>query len=456
MPTVSEDLVFRALLYQETPGLRAALDSEPLTAYHGIDPSADSLHIGNLYGICTLRRLQDAGHRPIAVAGGGTGLIGDPGGRDEERPMLSRDQHAANMAGIRAQMERLLDFDAGRGYSRALLVDNADWLVNYRLVDFLRDIGKHFTVNQMVAKESVRSRFDRPEQGISFTEFSYMLLQACDYLHLYDEHGCRLQFGGSDQWGNITMGVELIRKARQAEAHAFTWPLLLSAEGRKYGKSTGNAIWLDPRRTPVFSFYQHFLRVRDDEVGALMRFLTFLGHDEILALDEATAEHPGRRGAQRALARAVTSFVHGPEQAAKAERAALALFSEEITALDEEMLLAVLADAPTLVVPRSRLGGGGASSASEGRTSGGDGAAARHGGEAGGAGEGLSLVDALVESGLVSSRSAARAAIEQGGAYVNNSRRTEASSRITRADLLHDHLVLLRRGRRDYCVVRFE
>ncbi len=296
--------------------------------------------------------------------------------------MLSREQHAVNMAGIREQMERLLDFDPGRGYSQALLVDNADWLVNYRLVDFLRDIGKHFTVNQMVAKESVRSRIERPEQGISFTEFSYMLLQACDYLHLYDEYGCRLQFGGSDQWGNITMGVELIRKVRQAEAHAFTWPLLLSAEGRKYGKSAGNAIWLDARRTPVFAFYQHFLRAPDDEVGALLRFLTFLGHDEIVALDEATALHPERRAAQRALAQAVTSFVHGPDEAARAERATSALYSEDIAALDEETLLTVLADAPTLVLARARLGGPGAACAPEGRATGHDGAQAGHGGPA--------------------------------------------------------------------------
>jgi len=245
------------------------------------------------------------------------------------------------------------------------------------------------------------------------------------------------------------MGVELIRKVRQAEAHAFTWPLLLTAEGRKYGKSVGNAIWLDRQRTPVFAFYQHFLGFADDEVGALLRFLTFSATRRSSALDEATAKHPERRAAQRVLAHEVTAFVHGADEAAKAERASLALFSEEITGLDEEMLLAALADAPTLVLARSRLGGAGDASTS----------GLGEGGEAGdtaGSGEGLALVDALVESGLVASRSAARGAIEQGGAYVNNSRRTEASSRITRSDLLHDRLVLLRRGRRDYRVVRFE
>jgi tyrosyl-tRNA synthetase len=431
MPTLSEDLSWRGLIEQESSGVRLALDIRRYPGYVGFDPSGPSLHIGHLFGIITLRRLQDAGHRPISLAGGGTGLIGDPGGKDSERTLLTMEEHAENMAGIRSQLEGLLDFSPDRGEAQALLLDNADWLVKYRLVDFLRDVGKHFSVNQMVAKESVRARLERPEQGISFTEFSYMLLQATDFLHLFDTYGCRLQMGGSDQWGNITMGLELIRKVRREEAHAFTWPLLLRSDGKKFGKSEEGAVWLDPGRTSPFAMYQWFVRVPDADVGVMLRRFTFLGHDEIEQLEDAAKTSPERREAQRALARAVCVFVHGAGETDRAERAARALYREEIAGLDADLLAVLVADAPSTVMGRSVLDGG------------------------------LDLAETLVTTGLSPSRSAARTAIAQGGAYVNNVRRGRADEPgevppITRGDLLADHFVLLRRGRRDYHVLRFE
>jgi tyrosyl-tRNA synthetase len=429
MADLAEDLRFRGLIHQLTdPELEPRLDSDRLTVYSGIDPTADSLHVGHLLQVCTLRRLQLAGHRPIALAGGGTGFVGDPGGKSEERSLLSHEELQANLAGIRGQLERLLDFgdsgdDAAPG---ALLVNNADWLEPLSLFEFLRDVGKHFTVNQMIAKESVKSRIERPDQGISFTEFSYMLLQAYDYLYLCDSHGCRLQLGGSDQWGNITMGLELIRKVRGAEAFALTWPLLLRADGTKYGKSESEAIWLDPSRTSPYELYQYFLRKPDDEVGRLLRFFTFLSHEDIAALDVEVAARPERREAQTALARAVGVLVHGEAETDRAEAASQALFSEDVAKLDEATLLEVFADAPSSTLPRALLDG-----------------------------EGLELVDVLVSTGLVASKTAARTSLAQGGAYVNNRRRRDREARLTRDDLLHDRYVVLRRGRRDYHLLCF-
>jgi tyrosyl-tRNA synthetase len=428
MPTLSEDLAFRGLVHQVSDdGLWALLDSGATTAYAGFDPSSDSLHVGNLLGILTLRRLQDAGNRPILLAGGGTGLIGDPGGKSDERPLVSVEQLAANVAGIRAQLGQFLDMSPEAGASQGRLLDNSEWLSTYGYIEFLRDVGKHFTVNQMIAKESVKTRLERPDQGISYTEFSYMLLQAYDYLHLHDSFGCRLQVGGSDQWGNITMGIELIRKVRGAEAYALTYPLLLRADGTKYGKSESGAIWLDAAKSSPYELYQFFLRTPDDEVGRLLRIFTFLSHEEIAELDLEVAERPAQRLAQRALAREVCTLVHGTSETARAERAAKALFGEEVAELDEKSLLEVFADAPSSSVPRGSLDG-----------------------------QGPELVDVLVSSGLVSSKSEARKALDQGGIYVNNLRRGVGDGRITRDDLVHDRYVVLRRGRQSYHLLRFE
>ena len=428
MPKISEDLVFRGLVQQVSDeALWTLLDTGATTVYAGFDPSSDSLHVGNLLGIITLRRLQEAGHRPIFLAGGGTGLIGDPGGKLDERPLLSKDELAANLEGIRAQLGALLDLSAAAGKARGLLLDNSEWLCAFGFIDFLRDVGKHFTVNQMTAKESVRSRLERPDQGISFTEFSYMLLQAYDYLYLHDSYGCRLQIGGSDQWGNITMGLELIRKVRSAEAFALTYPLLLRADGTKYGKSESGAVWLDPAKSSPYEMYQFFLRTPDREVGVLLRQFTFLSHEEIEELDLETAERPEQTRAQQALARAVCTLVHGEAETERAAVASRALFSEDVGRLDEAMLLEVFADAPSSKLPRSALDAGG-----------------------------LELVDLLVSSGLVRSKTAARTALAQGGVYVNNRRRLEPEARLDRADLLADRYVVLRRGRRDYHLLRFE
>ena len=422
-PGLVEDLVFRGLWHQETgSGLRELLAAEAVTAYIGFDPTADSLHVGSLLQLCLLRRLQRAGHRPIALAGGATGMIGDPGGRSEERALLDEEQLAANLAGIRGQLERFVDLDGGR----ALLLDNGDWLRPMGLLGFLRDVGKHFTVNDMVAKESVRSRLERADQGISYTEFSYMLLQAYDFLHLHDAHGCRLQCGGSDQFGNITMGVELVRKMRGAQVYGLTSPLVLRADGAKFGKSEAGTIWLDRRRTSPYALYQFLLRTEDAVVGAYLRYFTFLDHAEILELDAAVAERPAERRAQRVLAAEVCTLVHGEAETRRAEQAAAALYSEDLSALDEATLLEVFAEAPATDRPRTELD------------------------------TGLPLVDALADSGLVRSKSEARKTVSQGGAYVNNTREADPDRLLRRGDLLVDRYVLLRKGKRDYHLLRFD
>jgi tyrosyl-tRNA synthetase len=426
-PAVSADLEFRGLIHQVTdPSLLERLDREPLTAYFGIDPTADSLHVGHLLGVLVLRRLQNAGHRPIALAGGGTGAIGDPGGKSEERPLLTEDELAANLAAIRAQLERLVDFGDAAGGSRALLVDNARWLDTLGVIEFLRDVGKHFSVNQMMAKESVRSRLERPEQGISFTEFSYMLLQAYDYLHLFDEHGCRLQLGGSEQWGNITMGVELIRKARRQEVFGLTTPLVVKADGTKFGKTESGTVWLDPARTSPYQLYQFFFRTEDSVVGAYLRYFTFLDHDAIRELDAATTARPERQEAQRTLARHVCTLVHGTDEAERAEAAALAMYSGTLASLDEPMLAQVGSETPTSTRSRSGLDG-----------------------------SGLALVDVLVDAGVAKSKSQARTLVTQGGVYVNDRREKDTEARLGRSDLLFDRYLVLRKGR-DYHLVCFE
>jgi tyrosyl-tRNA synthetase len=427
MAAFVEDLRFRGLIHQMTdPGLGARLNGDPMTGYTGFDPTADSLHVGHLLQVCTLRRLQEAGHRPIAVAGGGTGFVGDPGGKSEERSLLTEEQLQANLAGIHGQLAKFVEFGQVGGQTGALLVNNADWLKPMTLFAFLRDVGKHFTVNQMVAKDSVRSRLDRPDQGISYTEFSYMLLQAYDFQKLYDDFGCTLQIGGSDQWGNITMGIELIRKVRHAEVFGLTTPLVLKADGTKFGKTESGAVWLDAARTSPYQLYQFFLRSEDAVVGLYLRYFTFLAHDEILALDAATVERPERREAHRVLARQVCSLVHGEDETTRAELAAAALFGGDLSGLDERTLLDVFADAPSSDLPSGRLDG-----------------------------PGELLVDLLAETGLVKSKSQARTTVSQGGAYVNNGREDDVDRRVTGRDLVAGRYLVLRRGKKDHHLVRF-
>ena len=414
------ELQWRGLVHQATDPvvLPKLLDHEVLAGYIGFDPTADSLHVGHLLQLTLLRRLQDAGHRPIALVGGGTGLIGDPSFRSDERVLLTADQLHANKAGIRDQLERFLDF----GHGGAILEDNATWLMSVGLLDFLRDVGKLFSVNEMIRKESVRSRLEGREQGISFTEFSYMLLQAWDFLQLFDRYGCRLQLGGSDQWGNIIEGVDLIRRLRDMQAFGLTSPLITKADGTKFGKTESGTVWLDARRTSPYEFFQYWIRTSDAEVGDYLRYFTFLEQNAIEELDRATAAHPERRDAQRELARQVTTLVHGEDETDRAERAAAVLFTPEVAGLDLDTLRASLADAPSLPVLRSELAAG------------------------------LSLVDALVRTELVASRSDARRQLQAGGVYVNG-HRANAERSLGPGEALYGRYIILRRGKAEHAVL---
>jgi tyrosyl-tRNA synthetase len=417
-----DDWQFRGLVHQITDdGVMDRLTKGGVTAYIGFDPTAPSLHLGSLLQLCNLRRLQIAGNQPIALAGGGTGLIGDPSFKDVERPLQTKEQLDANVEGIREQLARFLDFSPSAGKSQALLLNNAAWLTTVPLTDFLRDVGKHFTVNQMVAKDSVKSRLDRDDVGLSFTEFSYMLLQAYDFLRLNIDHGCTLQLGGSDQWGNITMGTELVRKVTGTVAAGLTSPLLLRADGKKFGKSEGGNehVWLDATMTPPFALHQY---LDDASTPQMLRFFTFLDHDRIIDLDEAVKSAPQERQSQRALANAVVSLVHGESAAHHAEKAGEALFSEAIIDLDESTLLQVVADAPSSTVSREELR------------------------------RGIDVAELLTRCELASSKGEARRFIEQGGVYVNNAR-IDAEAPLTLSNVLHDRYLVLRRGRRQMHLV---
>ena len=413
MPTLSEDLRRRGLIHQMTHPdlLTARLDGRGMVGYIGFDPTADSLHVGHLQQICLLRRLADAGHRPIALVGGGTGMIGDPTGRSEERNLLDHNEIAGNAEAVAAQLGQFLDFGAG-----GILVDNVDWLGQVALIDFLRDVGKLFSVNEMVRKDSVRIRLEGAEQTLSFTEFSYMLLMAWDYVQLFDRYDCELQLGGSDQWGNITEGIELVRRSRGAQVFGLTSPLVIKPDGTKFGKTATGAVWLDARRTSPYQFFQFWFGTADRDVGSFLRRFTFLDLEELDGLDRAVAEHPERRDAQRTLARQVTALVHGTEEAARAERAGEVLFTEDVATLDLVTLVSALSDAPTTSVAADEIAG-------------------------------MDLVDALTRSGLSSSRRDARQQLGSGAVWVNNRRQGEGAS-LSSADALHGRFVILRRGRR--------
>ncbi|MDA8262003.1 MAG: tyrosine--tRNA ligase [Actinomycetota bacterium] len=424
-PSVSEDLKWRGLVYQMSDEkLPAMLDAGEATAYCGFDPSSDSLHVGNLIPLLNLRRLQTGGNRPIVLAGGATGMIGDPSGKSDERNLLDLDVIAHNIEKVSVQLTQVLDFAPGP--AMATLVNNHDWLGKESLLGFLREVGKHITVNQMMHKDSVQARLTERETGISFTEFSYMLLQAADFLHLYDAFGCNLQLGASDQWGNITTGIELVRKTRGASVFGLTSPLLLKADGTKFGKSEKGAVYLDPARTSEYEFYQFFLRSEDSSVGRYLRFFTFLTQEEIEELDASTRDHPEERRAQRALAEEVTRTVHGEEGLALARQASEALFSTDVFSMDERALAMALAGAPTHHVGAAALG------------------------------RGVELVEVLAESGLAQSRSQARKLIEQGGVYLNNHRVSDAERRVTTADVLPGGRIMLRRGKKEYISVVVE
>ena len=422
-----DELAWRGLVHQQSEGLADALRKGPISAYCGFDPTASSLHVGNLVPVMALVHLQRSGHRPVALVGGGTGMIGDPSGKTLERQLLTPERVAENTRALRGQLEHFLDFAGARG---ARLVDNADWLRPLHAIDFIRDVGKHFRVNAMLAKESVRTRLES-ESGISFTEFSYMLLQAYDFLELARREGVSLQVGGSDQWGNITAGIELIRRVLGEEAHALTVPLVTSATGAKFGKTEAGAVWLDRAQTTPYQFYQFWINADDRDVGPWLRFFTLLPRGEIEALDHATAEHPERREAQQALARAVTTQVHG-EAAARvaAEVSALLFGAGDPTALSLEALEALRVEVPFVEVGPGDDGNGSAP------------------------GSGLDVLELFAAAKLVASKGAARRLLEQGGLNLNGRRLSAAERQVSSESLLPGGHLLLRKGARDYALVR--
>jgi len=417
------DFEARGLVHQSTDAaaLRGWLATPGRRVYAGFDPTADSLHVGHLVALVLLRRVAAAGHEPVALVGGATGMIGDPSGRSEERNLLSADDLAANIAGVERQIRGVLA-SAGRTVH---VVNNADWMRGVGYLEFLRDVGKHVPLGQMLGKDSVKSRLDR-EGGISYTEFSYMLLQAWDFVHLSDTLDCRVQIGGSDQWGNITAGIELGRRLRSRELHGITCPLLTKADGTKMGKTAAGAVWLDPRRTSPYRFYQYWINLDDDDAGRCLLRLTEVPLDEIRELDARRAAHPAARDTQKRIAEELTRLVHGDAGVAAARQATEIFFGAEIAALDDAVLAEIFADVPSHTFARSALEG-----------------------------EGLPLVEALKATGLAASTSVARRTIEQGGAYVNNRRVGDVGHRLTARDLAGAATLVLRSGKKSYALARF-
>ena len=415
----------RGLLEQVTDedGLKKLMDEESVTVYAGFDPTALSLQVGNLVPLLCLSRLQRLGHRPIILVGGATGMIGDPSGKSDERNLLSDEEMQRNVAAFRRQLERFVDFD---GPAPAMLVNNLDWFKAISLIDWLRDVGKHFSVNAMIAKESVRARIENREQGISYTEFSYMMLQGYDFYHLNKEYGCRLQIGGSDQWGNITAGIDLIRRLGGQPAFGFTMPLVLTASGEKLGKSAGNSVWLDPLMTSPFAFYQYWIRTEDADVIRFIQFFTNRTEDEIQKLTEQVKNEPHKRAAQKTLAEDLVLLVHGQEGLSKALTATDVLYGGSIKNLTDAELTEIFADVDSLALPKARLA------------------------------EGIKLVDLAAESGLFKSKGEARRRIEQGGVYVNNQRQSDQDRLLGQKDLASESVLVLRAGKKNYLLVRFE
>ena len=426
MTNIFAELRWRGLINQTTDdeNLPGWLMQEPRTVYAGFDPTAESLHVGHLMALMILRRFQKAGHRPIALVGGATGMIGDPSGKNEERNLLSIETLRANVDALEGQLRRLLEFDCGG--NSALMVNNYDWMSTFGYLEFLRDVGKHFPVNVMLTKDSVKSRLARSEGGLSYTEFSYMLLQAYDFVYLHDRYGCRLQVGGSDQWGNITAGIDLGRRLRSVQLYGMTCPLLTKSDGSKMGKTESGALWLSAEKTSPYHFYQYWINLDDADVGICLRFFTELDREEI---DSVAARHeadPSRREAQQRLAAELTRLVHGEEGLAVAQRATEIFFGAEISRVSDAQLQAIFADVPSKELPRDRLGG-----------------------------EGLPIIDAMLEAGLARSKGEARRIITQGGAYVNNRRVEGIDTRLCADDLVSESTMVLRCGKKRYALLRF-
>ena len=416
-------LAQRGLVSQVSEGTLAQRLAEPMVLYAGFDPTASSLHIGNLLQIVLMMRFQRDGHRPIALVGGATAMIGDPSGKSEERSLLDEATIEHNLAGIRNQLEQFLEF--GSGPAGAIMVNNADWIGAFSFVEFLRDVGKHFRIGEMMAKESVRKRL-QSEAGMSFTEFSYQLLQSYDFVHLAREHNCLLQVGGDDQWGNITAGIELNRKLDTRKVYGLTSPLITTANGQKFGKTEAGTIWLDAQRTSPYEFYQYWVRADDRDVIQLLKYFTFLPLEEIDELARQVAQAPQQRQAQQVLAAQMTTLVHGPQQTQQVQAAAAALFGKAISGLSDADLSTIFAEAPRTTLARERLDGG------------------------------LSVLEALVETGLCASRGEAKKLIKSGGAYVNNTRVESLEEMLGSDSLASESIAVLRTGKKTYHLLKFE
>ena len=416
-----DELTWRGMVHDVTEGLAAALEREKVTAYIGFDPTAASLHAGSLMTVMNLARLQRAGHTPIGLVGGGTGLIGDPSGKSQERNLLTFEQVEANADGIRKQLERFLDF--GSGANAARMANNVDWLRPIGFLDFLRDVGKHFTVNYMMAKDSVKRRLGGDE-GISFTEFSYQLLQAYDYLVLHQRFNCNLQMGGSDQWGNITAGCELVRKVAGTRVHGLVWALMTTSAGTKFGKTETGTIWLDASLTSPFRFYQFWLNTDDRDVIKYLKFFTWLDQPAIDALEETVATRPADREAQRMLAREVTTLVHGANDTAGAERASAMLFGSSLADASAQEILTVFDDVPSVEVTREAIAAG------------------------------LTTAELVVRAGLATSKGEAVRLVKQGGLYLNDHRVTDARGAVTLEHAIDGRVIVLRKGQRERRIVR--
>ncbi len=420
--SVLDELRWRGLLHDATEGAAEHFAESPRRVYIGFDPTGASLHIGTLLPIMGLVHAQRAGHTPIALVGGGTGLIGDPSGKTAERRLLTKDQVAENAVAIRAQLEHFLDFEVKSNPAR--MRNNLDWLGSLPLVDFLRDIGKHFSVNQMLAKESVKRRLATEETGISFTEFSYALLQSYDFLELYQHEGCTVQMGGSDQWGNITAGIDLVRRVHGARAYGVVLPLITQASGVKFGKTEEGAVWLDPAMTSPFRFYQYWINVDDADVVRYLKFFTLLDVGQITELEHDVRSAPEKRSAQKALADDVTRRLHGETGLVRAQQATRALFGGEVEGLSANDISDIFADVPSHDMAKEQL-----------------------------AGEGKALVEILSETGIASSKGDARRSIEGGGVYLNNVRMDDVGRMVTTRDTLEGRFLLVRMGKKRYHLI---
>lgn len=420
-----EEYRWRGLLRDATEGAEDALAADPVQAYIGFDPTASSLHVGNLIPIMGLVHLQRAGHHPIVLVGGGTGMIGDPSGKSAERNLLTPEVIDENLAGIRPQLEHFLDFDTQT--NPAQTVNNLDWLSELSLVDFLRDIGKHFSVNALIKKESVRRRIENDEEGISFTEFSYVLIQAYDFLALHERMGCTFQMGGSDQWGNITAGIDLIRRVRGAKAYGLTYPLVTNSSGAKFGKSESGNVWLDPERTSPYRFYQFWMNVDDADALRFLKFFTLLDEEQISALAAEGAEKPHERAMHRTLAEDITRRVHGETGLASAQRATGVLFGGSIEGMAAAEIADIFADVPSAQVGRGDVEG-----------------------------DGKSVIDLMAECGAATSKGDARRAIEGGGVYINSRRVDGLEATVTVADFIEGRFLVLRKGKKSYHLVELQ